>query len=99
MPLSVSIPNLNFQPTKNRFSKRLCPLSANTSVNCSTTAKIPPNLTMDKQERTIWLELKPEPKSKLKADLEPRIVFTTLTELKELSNFADAIQVRLNAAK
>lgn len=54
---------------------------------------------MDKQERTIWLELKPEPKSKLKADLEPRIVFTTLTELKELSNFADAIQVRLNAAK
>ncbi|CAD6564340.1 MAG: hypothetical protein ASARMPRED_004383 [Alectoria sarmentosa] len=42
-----------------RSSKKICPVSTNTFISSSTTARIPPTLTSDKQERTILYVLLP----------------------------------------
>lgn len=42
-----------------RSSKKIRPVSANTFISLSTTARIPPTLTLDKQERTILYVLLP----------------------------------------
>ena len=86
---------------KDRSPKRVHPLRANTFINSSTTARVPPTLTSYKQERTILHVLLPGSKSetvpiKLRSAMTISTFFSSVSAAAGVLDYEEmAIAVRL----